>query len=508
MTRDFSSLHHQSLTQLRAALDTKKISALELAEYFLVRAETNADLNAFLHIDRDLTMAEARAADAQIASGNITALTGIPIAHKDIFVTQQWRTTAGSRMLENYVSPFDATVVEKLKTAGMVCLGKLNCDEFAMGSSNENSAFGAVKNPWDRSRIPGGSSGGSAAAVAAGLAPAATGTDTGGSLRQPAAMCGITAIKPTYGTVSRYGMVAFASSLDQGGPMAKSAEDCALLLDAMIGFDAKDSTSVATLDKYKTPISAGLLTAFASTSPADASVSRPLAGVRIGVPQEFFGEGLSSEIAQAVDAALAEFEKLGAVRVEISLPRTSLSIPVYYVIAPAEASSNLSRFDGVRYGHRAAEYKDLADMIAKSRAEGLGAEVKRRILVGAYVLSHGYYDAYYLQAQKVRRLISQDFQEAFKKCDFIMGPVAPTTAWKMGEKSNDPVAMYLEDIYTLGVSLAGLPGMSVPCGFGHNGMPIGLQIMGNYFEEARMLAAAHQYQLATDWHTRSPEAFQ
>ncbi len=508
MTRDFSSLHHQSLTQLRAALDTKKISALELAEYFLVRAETNTDLNAFLHIDRDLTLAEARAADAQIASGNITALTGIPIAHKDIFVTQQWRTTAGSRMLENYVSPFDATVVEKLKTAGMVCLGKLNCDEFAMGSSNENSAFGAVKNPWDRSRIPGGSSGGSAAAVAAGLAPAATGTDTGGSLRQPAAMCGITAIKPTYGTVSRYGMVAFASSLDQGGPMAKSAEDCALLLDAMIGFDAKDSTSVATLDKYKTPISAGLLTAFASTSLADASVSRPLAGVRIGVPQEFFGEGLSSEIAQAVDAALAEFEKLGAVRVEISLPRTSLSIPVYYVIAPAEASSNLSRFDGVRYGHRAAEYKNLADMIAKSRAEGLGAEVKRRILVGAYVLSHGYYDAYYLQAQKVRRLISQDFQEAFKKCDFIMGPVAPTTAWKMGEKSNDPVAMYLEDIYTLGVSLAGLPGMSVPCGFGHNGMPIGLQIMGNYFEEARMLAAAHQYQLATDWHTRSPEAFQ
>ncbi len=508
MTRDFSSLHHQSLTQLRAALDTKKISALELAEYFLVRAETNTDLNAFLHIDRDLTLAEARAADAQIASGNITALTGIPIAHKDIFVTQQWRTTAGSRMLENYVSPFDATVVEKLKTAGMVCLGKLNCDEFAMGSSNENSAFGAVKNPWDRSRIPGGSSGGSAAAVAAGLAPAATGTDTGGSLRQPAAMCGITAIKPTYGTVSRYGMVAFASSLDQGGPMAKSAEDCALLLDAMIGFDAKDSTSVATLDKYKTPISARLLTAFASTSPADASVSRPLAGVRIGVPQEFFGEGLSSEIAQAVDAALAEFEKLGAVRVEISLPRTSLSIPVYYVIAPAEASSNLSRFDGVRYGHRAAEYKNLADMIAKSRAEGLGAEVKRRILVGAYVLSHGYYDAYYLQAQKVRRLISQDFQEAFKKCDFIMGPVAPTTAWKMGEKSNDPVAMYLEDIYTLGVSLAGLPGMSVPCGFGHNGMPIGLQIMGNYFEEARMLAAAHQYQLATDWHTRSPEAFQ
>ncbi len=501
------SFAHLSLQQLRAALDTQKVSAVELAEYFLSRAESNADLNAFLHIDRDLTIAEARAADIQIASGNFTALTGIPIAHKDIFVTQHWRTTAGSKMLENYISPFDATVVEKLKTAGMVCLGKLNCDEFAMGSSNENSAFGAVKNPWDKTRIPGGSSGGSAAAIAAGLAPAATGTDTGGSLRQPAAMCGITAIKPTYGTVSRYGMVAFASSLDQGGPMAKSAEDCALLLDAMIGFDAKDSTSVATLDKYKTPISAALLTAFASIIRTGASVSKPLSGVRIGVPQEFFGEGLSSEVAQAVDAALAEFEKLGAARVEISLPRTSLAIPAYYVIAPAEASSNLSRFDGVRYGHRATEYKDLADMIAKSRAEGLGAEVKRRILVGAYVLSHGYYDAYYLQAQKVRRLISQDFQEAFKQCNFIMGPVAPTTAWKIGEKSNDPVAMYLEDIYTLGVSLAGLPGMSVPCGFGHNGMPIGLQIMGNYFDEARMLAAAHQYQLATDWHTRSPEAF-
>ncbi len=507
MTHDFMSPHLQSLRQLRESLDTKQVSAVELAEYFLARAEMHADLNAFLHIDRDLTLLQARAADAQIASGNISVLTGIPIAHKDIFVTQHWRTTAGSKMLENYISPFDATVVEKLKTAGMVCLGKLNCDEFAMGSSNENSAFGAVKNPWDQSRIPGGSSGGSAATVAAGLSPAATGTDTGGSLRQPAAMCGITAIKPTYGTVSRYGMVAFASSLDQGGPMAKSAADCALLLDAMIGFDAKDSTSLATHEKYKTPIAAALLTAFASTSRAGTGVGKPLAGVRIGVPWEFFGDGLSPDVAQAVAAALAEFEKLGAVRVEISLPRTSLAIPAYYVIAPAEASSNLSRFDGVRYGHRAAEYKDLADMIAKSRAEGFGAEVKRRILVGAYVLSHGYYDAYYLQAQKVRRLISQDFQEAFKKCDFIMGPVAPTSAWKFGEKSNDPVAMYLEDIFTLGVSLAGLPGMSVPCGFGQNGLPIGLQVIGNYFEEARMLAAAHQYQLATDWHLRSPEAF-
>jgi aspartyl-tRNA(Asn)/glutamyl-tRNA(Gln) amidotransferase subunit A len=497
-----------SLSQLRAELDSKKISAVELAEYFLARAETHTDLNAFLHVDRDLTLAQARDADAQIASGNATSLTGIPIAHKDIFVTRDWRTTAGSKMLENYVSPFDATVVEKLKAAGMVCLGKLNCDEFAMGSSNENSAFGAVKNPWDKSRIPGGSSGGSAAAIAAGLAPAATGTDTGGSLRQPAAMCGITAIKPTYGRVSRYGMVAFASSLDQGGPMAKSAEDCALLLDAMMGFDAKDSTSVPARENNEKPISAGILTAFGPEGRAGASVLKPLSGVRIGVPKEFFGDGLSSDVAAAVNAAITQFEKLGATRVEISLPRTSLAIPAYYVIAPAEASSNLSRFDGVRYGHRATEYKDLADMIAKSRAEGFGAEVKRRILVGAYVLSHGYYDAYYLQAQKVRRLISQDFQDAFKQCDFIMGPVAPTTAWKIGEKSNDPVAMYLEDIFTLGVSLAGLPGMSVPCGFDEQKLPIGLQIIGNYFEEAQMLGAAHQYQLTTDWHTRSPEAFQ
>ncbi len=497
-----------SISELRVALDSKKISAVELAEYFLARAESNADLNAFLHRDRDLTLAEARRADAQIANGNASALTGIPIAHKDIFVTRDWRTTAGSKMLENYISPFDATVVEKLNAAGMVCLGKLNCDEFAMGSSNENSAFGAVKNPWDKSRIPGGSSGGSAAAIAAGLAPAATGTDTGGSLRQPAAMCGITAIKPTYGRVSRYGMVAFASSLDQGGPMAKSAEDCALLLDAMMGFDAKDSTSVSARENNETPISARLLTAFGSDNRSGAGVSKPLAGVRVGVPKEFFGVGLSPDVAHAVDSAIAQFEKLGASRTEISLPRTRLAIPAYYVIAPAEASSNLSRFDGVRYGHRAKEYKDLADMIAKSRAEGFGAEVKRRILVGAYVLSHGYYDAYYLQAQKVRRLIAQDFQDAFKQCDFVMGPVAPTTAWKVGEKSNDPVAMYLEDIFTLGVSLAGLPGMSVPCGFDQQKLPIGLQIIGNYFDEAKMLAAAHQYQLATDWHTRSPEAFQ
>ena len=500
---------HSSLKALRTALDAKQVSAVELAEYFLARAEKALALNAFLHIDRGLTMHQAREADARIARGEAGALTGIPVAHKDIFVTKDWRSTAGSNMLADYVSPFDATVVEKLgavegKGAGMVCLGKLNCDEFAMGSSNENSAFGPVKNPWNPAKIPGGSSGGSAAAIAAGLAPAATGTDTGGSLRQPAAMCGITAIKPTYGRVSRYGMIAFASSLDQGGPMAKSAEDCALLLAAMTGFDERDSTSLNTVEA-QTPVLAGFLEAFASAGRADAGSS--LKGVRIGVPREFFGAGLATDVASAVDAALSEFEKLGASRVEISLPRTTLSIPAYYVIAPAEASSNLSRFDGVRYGHRTKKYSDLAGMIANSRAEGFGAEVKRRILTGAYVLSHGYYDAYYLQAQRVRRLIGLDFQAAFKSCDFIMGPVAPTTAWDIGAKSSDPVAMYLEDIYTLGVSLAGLPGMSVPCGFGQNGMPVGLQIIGNYFDEGRMLKAAHHYQQITDWHTRRPEAF-
>ena len=500
---------HSSLKALRTALDAKQVSAVELAEYFLARAEKALALNAFLHIDRGLTMHQAREADARIARGGAGALTGIPVAHKDIFVTKDWRSTAGSNMLADYVSPFDATVVEKLgavegKGAGMVCLGKLNCDEFAMGSSNENSAFGPVKNPWNPAKIPGGSSGGSAAAIAAGLAPAATGTDTGGSLRQPAAMCGITAIKPTYGRVSRYGMIAFASSLDQGGPMAKSAEDCALLLAAMTGFDERDSTSLNTAEA-QTPVLAGFLEAFASAGRADAGSS--LKGVRIGVPREFFGAGLATDVASAVDAALSEFEKLGASRVEISLPRTTLSIPAYYVIAPAEASSNLSRFDGVRYGHRTKKYNDLAGMIANSRAEGFGVEVKRRILTGAYVLSHGYYDAYYLQAQRVRRLIGLDFQAAFKSCDFIMGPVAPTTAWDIGAKSSDPVAMYLEDIYTLGVSLAGLPGMSVPCGFGQNGMPVGLQIIGNYFDEGRMLKAAHHYQQVTDWQTRRPQAF-
>ena len=501
------SYAHASLKTLRAALDARRVSAVELAEFFLARAERALPLNAFLHMDRGLTLLQAREADARIARGDTGPLTGIPVAHKDIFVTKNWRSTAGSKMLADYISPFDAAVVEKLGVstgAGMVCLGKLNCDEFAMGSSNENSAFGPVKNPWDLTKVPGGSSGGSGAVIAAGLAPAATGTDTGGSLRQPAAMCGVTAIKPTYGRVSRYGMIAFASSLDQGGPMAKSAEDCALLLDAMAGFDERDSTSLNSIEA-QTPVLARFLEAFASRDRADAGSS--LKGVRIGVPEEFFGAGLATDVASAVDAALNEFEKLGASRVEISLPRTTLSIPAYYVIAPAEASSNLSRFDGVRYGHRTKNYRDLAGMIANSRAEGFGAEVKRRILTGAYVLSHGYYDAYYLQAQRVRRLIGLDFQAAFKSCDFIMGPVAPTTAWDIGAKSSNPVAMYLEDIYTLGVSLAGLPGMSVPCGFGQNGMPVGLQIIGNYFDEGRMLAAAHRYQQVTDWHTRRPEAF-
>jgi aspartyl-tRNA(Asn)/glutamyl-tRNA(Gln) amidotransferase subunit A len=499
---------HATLKALRIALDTKQVSAAELAEYFLERAERALALNTFLHMDRGLTQLQAREADVRIARGEAGPLTGIPVAHKDIFVTRDWRSTAGSNMLADYVSPFDATVVERLGTssgAGMVCLGKLNCDEFAMGSSNENSAFGPVRNPWNTAKVPGGSSGGSAAAVAAGLTPAATGTDTGGSLRQPAAMCGVTSIKPTYGRVSRYGMIAFASSLDQGGPMARSAEDCAILLDAMAGFDERDSTSLNTAEA-KTPILARFSEAFPSGDRAN--TGSLLKGVRIGVPREFFGSGLAGDVAVAVEAALTEFEKLGATRVEISLPRTTLSIPAYYVIAPAEASSNLSRFDGVRYGHRTKKYSDLAEMIAHSRAEGFGAEVKRRILTGAYVLSHGYYDAYYLQAQRVRRLIGLDFQEAFKSCYFIMGPVAPTTAWNIGEKSSDPVAMYLEDIYTLGVSLAGLPGMSVPCGFGEANMPVGLQIIGNYFDEGRVLKAAHHYQQVTDWHLHRPGGFQ
>ena len=483
-------MHTKTLKELSSLLQGRQVSAAELAELFLARIE-QSDLNAFLHVDRELTLRQARAADERLASGDASALTGIPIAHKDIFVTRGWRSTAASKMLENYVSPFDATVVERLQQAGMVTLGKLNCDEFAMGSSNENSHFGAVKNPWDKTAIPGGSSGGSAAAVAARLAPAATGTDTGGSIRQPAALCGITGIKPTYGSVSRFGMIAFASSLDQGGPMAKTAEDCALLLNAMVGFDERDSTSVQRPQEDFTR-----------------ELNASLKGLKIGVPREYFGKGLASDVEQAIRAALAEYEKLGATLVDISLPKTELSIPTYYVIAPAEASSNLSRFDGVRYGYRAKEYKDLADMYRKTRAEGFGDEVKRRILVGAYVLSHGYYDAYYLQAQKLRRLIADDFRNAFTQCDVIMGPVAPTVAWDLGDKADDPVANYLADVYTLSTSLAGLPGMAIPCGFGQgdrNGKrPVGLQIIGNYFAEAKLLNVAHQYQQATDWHLRQP----
>jgi aspartyl-tRNA(Asn)/glutamyl-tRNA(Gln) amidotransferase subunit A len=495
-------MHANSLTELSRALATRQISAVELAQLFLERIAAARELNAFIEVAPERTLEAARAADARIASGDAGPLTGVPVAHKDVFVTRGWHATAGSKMLAGYESPFDATVVERLARAGMVTLGKTNMDEFAMGSSNENSAFGPVRNPWDTRAVPGGSSGGSAAAVAARLAPAATATDTGGSIRQPASFSGVTGIKPTYGRVSRYGMIAFASSLDQGGPMAQSAADCALLLNAMAGFDERDSTSLARDDedfgRYL-------------DKPWDASGSadKPLAGLRIGLPNEYFGAGLADDVRAAVDAALKEYEALGAALVPVSLPKTELSIPVYYVIAPAEASSNLSRFDGVRYGHRAAQYGDLLDMYKKSRAEGFGPEVKRRILVGTYVLSHGYYDAYYLQAQKIRRIIAQDFQEAFHHCDVIMGPVAPTVAWDIGAKGDDPVQMYLADVYTLSVSLAGLPGMSVPCGFGAGAgakRPVGLQIIGNYFNEARMLQIAHAYQRATDWHQRAPEA--
>ena len=479
---------NSSLRQLGAALHSKKISSVELTQLYLGRIATlNPELNAYITVNEEMSLAQARAADALLAQGQAPVLAGIPIAQKDIFCAKGWRTTCGSKMLHNFIAPYDAHVIEQFNRAGAVNLGKTNMDEFAMGSSNETSHFGAVKNPWKRDAVPGGSSGGTAAAVAARLCAAATGTDTGGSIRQPAALCGISGIKPTYGVVSRYGMIAFASSLDQAGPMARSAEDLALMLNVMAGFDERDSTS---LQRAKEDYARDL--------------DKPLKGLRIGLPKEFFAEGLSSDVAQAVDAAIAQYKKLGAELLDISLPNSRLSIPVYYVLAPAEASSNLSRFDGVRYGYRAPEYSNLADMYEKSRAQGFGEEVKRRIMIGTYVLSHGYYDAYYLQAQKIRRLIAQDFVEAFKQCDVIMGPTTPTTAFNLGEKGNDPVQMYLSDIYTIAVNLAGLPGMSIPCGFGSNNMPVGLQIIGNYFEEARMLNVAHQYQLATDWHTQTP----
>ena len=494
-------LHTLSIRELRTQLDSKQLSAVELAQHFLSRAEAHADLNAFIRRDAEATLTQARAADAAIAAGQTNALTGIPIAHKDVFVTRDFATTAGSKMLAQYMSPFDATVVARLKDAGAVTLGKLNMDEFAMGSSNENSYYGAVKNPWNTELVPGGSSGGSACAVAAGLVVAATGTDTGGSIRQPASFCGITGIKPTYGRVSRYGMIAYASSLDQAGPMARTAHDCATLLNAMHGFDERDSTS---LQREREDFTRLLGQPFSS----EASESQPLKGLRIGVPSEFYGAGLDAEVKAATLAAIAQLEQLGATVVDVHLPHTELSIPTYYVIAPAEASSNLSRFDGVRYGHRAAQYNDLEDMYRKSRSEGFGWEVKRRILVGTYVLSHGYYDAYYLQAQRLRRMIAQDYQNALAQCDVIMGPVAPTPAWRLGEKSDDPVQMYLADIYTLSLNLAGLPGMSVPCGFSSDERPIGLQIIGNYFDEARLLQVAHAFQSVTDWHQRKPEVAQ
>ena len=481
-----------TVAELAQALKTKQVSAVEVATGFLARLGGNPH-NAFLDIDSEVTLAQAQASDARLAAGTAGPLEGVPVGHKDVFVTRDFATTAGSKILTGYRSPFDATLVQKLGAsasggAGMVTVGKLNCDEFAMGSANENSAFGKVTNPWDTARVPGGSSGGSAAAVAARLVPAATGTDTGGSIRQPASFCGITGIKPTYGRASRYGMIAYASSLDQGGPMARTAEDCALLLSAMCGPDLdRDSTSLDVPAEDFT-----------------ASLNNSIEGLRIGIPKEFFGEGQNADVRAAVDGALREYEKLGVKLVPISLPRTELSIPVYYIIAPAEASSNLSRFDGVKFGHRAKDYTDLVDMYKKTRAEGFGNEVKRRIMTGAYVLSHGYYDAYYLQAQKIRRMIADDFQNAFKECDVIAGPVAPSVAWKFGENAGDPVADYLADIFTLPASLAGLPGMSVPAGFGSGNMPVGLQLIGNYFKEAQLLNAAHRLQQATDFHLQKP----
>ncbi len=496
------NLHQMGVAALGRALRDKQVSSTELTQHLLARIADQAPLGAFLATNAEAALASARAADVALAAGSGGALTGVPVAHKDIFVTDHARTglptTAGSKMLAGYASPFDATVVARLAASGMVTLGKLNCDEFAMGSANENSAFGPVKNPWDLQRVPGGSSGGSAAAVAAGLVPAATGTDTGGSIRQPASFCGITGIKPTYGVCSRYGMVAFASSLDQAGPMARSAEDCALLLSAMSGFDPRDATSA---ERPPQDFHAQML-----STRAGATAAQPLAGLRIGLPQEFFPAGLSADVAAAVRGALAELERLGATLVDVSLPRTELSIPVYYLIAPAEASSNLGRFDGVKFGHRAAQHGDLLDMYKKTRSQGFGPEVKRRIMIGTYVLSHGYYDAYYLQAQKLRRMIADDFQACFRHCDVIAGPVAPTVAWALGQQ-RAPLEDYLADIFTLPGSLAGLPGMSVPAGFGAGGMPVGLQLIGNYFDEGRLLHTAHALQQATDFHTRAPAGF-
>jgi aspartyl-tRNA(Asn)/glutamyl-tRNA(Gln) amidotransferase subunit A len=481
-------MHNLSIKQLAEGLRAKKFSARELAKHFLARIEQHASrLNCFITVTQEQALAAADAADKRIRAGEGNPLTGVPVAHKDIFCTDGVKTSCGSKMLDNFIAPYDATVVARLKQAGAVMLGKTNMDEFAMGSSNETSFYGVVKNPWDLARVPGGTSGGSAAAVAAKLAPGATGTDTGGSIRQPAALCGITGLKPTYGRVSRYGMIAFASSLDQGGPMARSAEDCAWLLQGMAGFDARDSTSI---DRAVPDYTAGL--------------NGSLAGLRIGLPKEYFGEGLDEGVAGVIEEAIAVYRSLGCEVTEISLPNTRLAVPVYYVVAPAECSSNLARYDGVRYGYRCENPKDLTDLYKRSRGEGFGAEVKRRIMIGTYVLSAGYYEAYYLKAQQVRRLISDDFKRAFKQVDVIMGPTSPSTAFKLGEKAGDPVRMYLSDIYTIAVNLAGLPGISIPAGF-HKGLPVGLQIIGNYFEECRLLNVAHQFQQETGWHARSPD---
>ena len=483
-------MHQKTLVELSADLQKGICSSEELTRACLERiSKYNGELNSFVTVVEQQALAAAQAADACIKAGTAGPLTGIPFAHKDIFCTLGVKTSCGSKMLDNFIAPYDATVTRKLLEAGAVMVGKTNMDEFAMGSSNETSFYGAVKNPWDAARVPGGSSGGSAAAVAARLVPASTGTDTGGSIRQPAALCGITGIKPTYGRVSRYGMIAFASSLDQGGSFTRTAEDAAVMLGTMAGFDPNDSTSV---DRPVDDYSSGLDT--------------PLQGLKIGLPKEYFAEGLDAGVAAAIEAALDEYRKLGATLVDITLPNTHLSVPAYYVIAPAECSSNLSRFDGVRFGYRASEPKDLEDLYTRSRGEGFGDEVKRRILVGTYALSAGYYDAYYLQAQKVRRLIRDDFLRAFEQVDVIMGPTAPTVAFRLGEKADDPVSMYLSDIHTIAVNLAGLPAISIPAGFSA-GLPVGLHVVGNYFDEARLLNVGHQFQQATDWHTHSPQGF-
>jgi aspartyl-tRNA(Asn)/glutamyl-tRNA(Gln) amidotransferase subunit A len=481
-------MHNSGIKALAGALAAGTLSSVEATTFFLKRIKAlNDRYGCFISVDEDLSLTQARAADARRAAGDAGPLTGVPIAQKDIFCARGWRTTCGSKMLSNFVAPYDAYVVERLNAAGAVNIGKTNMDEFAMGSSNETSFYGPVRNPWNTERVPGGSSGGSATAVAARLAPGAIGTDTGGSIRQPAALCGICGLKPTYGVVSRYGMIAFASSLDQGGPMARYAEDLALLMNVMAGHDARDSTSL-------------------NRPPEDyaSRLAQPLAGLRVGLPEQFFAAGVAPDVARAVNEAVGELRRLGCETVEVSLPNMGLSVPVYYVLAPAEASSNLARFDGVRYGYRAPEYADLEAMYKKTRAQGFGEEVKRRILIGTYVLSHGYYDAYYVRAQQVRRLIARDFAAAFAKCDVIVGPTSPTTAFRIGERASDPVQMYLSDIYTIAVNLAGLPGLSIPCGFDGGGLPVGLQVIGNYFAEALMLNVAHQYQRATDWHERAP----